>query len=280
MVGLNLTHFTLLSAMVKKLDDSVGDIVKALHDKRLLDNTIIVFVSDNGGMTSGLFRNYASNWPLRGLKMTPFEGGIRVNGLLWTQNLTNANNHVWNGYMHAVDWVPTLLKAVGAKPPSEIDGLDLWENITSNTDSKREVIFEIDDFSGFASVIAGDFKLITGNVPYNMSNYQGENLKGIIGTAPSYIDTLKKSKVYSTFQEIDVKIPLDDTSIRSQTKINCKNESRQNLCHPDKIKGKHIFLYFIHLYYCYINEYVMIEMNKLRNYYVSVSNFEFNEYPV
>ncbi|XP_072939691.1 arylsulfatase B-like [Epargyreus clarus] len=226
------------AAMVKKLDDSVGDIVKALYDKRILDNTLIVFVSDNGGMTTGDFMNYASNWPLRGIKMTPFEGGIRVNGLLWSQNLTNSNNHVWDGYMHAVDWVPTLLKAAGAEPPSAIDGLDLWENITSNTDSKRDVMFEIDDYNGFASIIAGDFKLVTGNVPQNMANHQGENLRGIIGRAPSYVDTLKNSKVYTTLEEIGIKIPLEDNVIRNRTKISCNKDTKKDICYPDKVKGK------------------------------------------
>ncbi|XP_072939417.1 arylsulfatase B-like isoform X2 [Epargyreus clarus] len=227
----------IFAAMVKKLDDSVGDIVKALLEKGILENTIIAFVSDNGGMTSGSYLNYASNWPLRGLKMSPFEGGIRVNGLIWSKNLSNSGSHSWSGYMHAVDWVPTLLKAVGAEPPPNIDGVDLWESITANTNSKRDLIFEIDDYSGFASIISGDYKLLTGKIEYSFGTHQGQSISGIIGSGPSYKDTLIKSTVYSVLKEIDIDFKMKDTKVRDQSKINCSKVS-DDLCFPDKENEK------------------------------------------
>lgn len=65
--------------MVSKLDDSVGAIVQALTNKNILQNSIIVFVSDNGAPTTGPGdRNWGSNYPLRGSKDTLFEGKINI----------------------------------------------------------------------------------------------------------------------------------------------------------------------------------------------------------
>lgn len=55
--------------MTFRLDESVGQIVSALSDKGILNNTIIVFLTDNGGATIGELQNWGSNWPHRGVSM-------------------------------------------------------------------------------------------------------------------------------------------------------------------------------------------------------------------
>lgn len=78
-------------AMVSKLDDSVGAIVVALSNKNMLQNSIIVFISDNGAPTTGPGnRNWGSNYPLRGSKDTLFEGKSNQKKLL--SNSNNNNN--------------------------------------------------------------------------------------------------------------------------------------------------------------------------------------------
>lgn len=235
--------FLIFTAMVKKLDESVGDIVNALLDKGILGNTILAFISDNGGMTTGDSINYASNWPLRGLKMTPFEGGVRVNGLLWTQNLTDFS-HLWGGYMHVSDWLPTLLKAVGGNVPVGLDGLDLWENIISNQQSQRKELFEIDDMTGYYSIILNDYKLVGGTVTVNYSNHQGENLRGIIGKTPPYFDTLQNSMVYKVLNKINKPFNFDKTRLRDEIKVLCnevKNKA-SDLCYPQN--SKYFFFFY------------------------------------
>jgi len=60
--------------MLSKLDKSVGEVVEALHKKNMLRDSTIVFSSDNGGPAAGFNLNAASNWPLRGVKNTLWEG--------------------------------------------------------------------------------------------------------------------------------------------------------------------------------------------------------------
>lgn len=225
--------------MVKKLDDSVGDIVNALLEKGILENTIIVFVSDNGGITSQFSANYASNWPLRGLKMSPFEGGIRVNGLIWSKNLT-AVRHLYKGYMHVADWLPTLSRAVNIDPPVNIDGLDLWESLISKGETKRDLIAEIDDYTGFAYIINGDYKLVTGEVMLSLSNYQGHKVRGTTGKGPSYKDSIEKSLVHSVLTSIGVSFEETDTNLRNEFKIFCK-DTPEELCYPSNGKSKCIY---------------------------------------
>lgn len=225
--------------MMKKLDDSVGDVVEALDEKGILNNTIIVFVSDNGAMTSGNSINYGSNLPLRGLKMSPFEGGVRLGGVMWTP-LPRAN-HLYKGYVHVVDWLPTLLKAVGADVPKDIDGINLWDDIVANKESSRNEMFEIDDYSGFASITSGDFKLVTGNVTKAYSDFQGGGtLAGIIGKPPSYMDAVKKSKTFKSLEKLGRSLGVENfTHARQNMKIMCRETisyDETKICYPENGK--------------------------------------------
>lgn len=62
-----LDSFLYLEAMVSKMDDSVGQVVEVLHQKQMLNNSIVVFISDNGAASVEVFQNWGSNYPLRGV---------------------------------------------------------------------------------------------------------------------------------------------------------------------------------------------------------------------
>lgn len=102
----------LISAMLTKLDESVGKVVSALNKNNMLKNSIIVFSSDNGGPAAGFNLNAASNWPLRGTKNTLWEGGVRGAAFLWTP-LLKKRKRVAQQMMHITDWLPTLYAASG-----------------------------------------------------------------------------------------------------------------------------------------------------------------------
>lgn len=68
------------------MDSSVGKVVKALEKKDMLRDSIIIFTTDNGGAAAGFNFNAASNWPLRGVKDTLFEGDF-INDFFFLFNL-------------------------------------------------------------------------------------------------------------------------------------------------------------------------------------------------
>jgi Arylsulfatase A and related enzymes len=90
----------LITEMTARLDESVGQIVSALLDKGILNNTIIVFLSDNGAPTIGELQNWGSNWPHRGVSIKLYL--VRVRALI-------SLFHVKNQLMHTFIINVTLL---------------------------------------------------------------------------------------------------------------------------------------------------------------------------
>lgn len=98
--------------MLTKLDESVGKVIENLAKRNMLRNSIIVFTTDNGGPAAGFNLNAASNWPLRGVKNTLWEGGVRGAAFLWSP-LLKKSKRVSEQMMHITDWLPTLYRAAG-----------------------------------------------------------------------------------------------------------------------------------------------------------------------
>ena len=111
--------------MVYDVDIAIDEIVKSLKETNLYNDTIIVVTSDNGG---SIIKG-ASNYPLRGTKSTPFEGGSRVpTFLLGPPHLLPRQQEESQVLVHISDWMPTLLKMAGYEgSPSkdlQLDGVD------------------------------------------------------------------------------------------------------------------------------------------------------------
>ncbi|KAH9379957.1 hypothetical protein HPB48_001416 [Haemaphysalis longicornis] len=98
--------------MMDTLDQSVASVVQTLYQERMLQNSIIVFMSDNGGLPFGPHSNRGFNWPLRGAKGSVWEGACRVPAFIWSP-LLKMRGRVSQQMMHIVDWVPTLYAAAG-----------------------------------------------------------------------------------------------------------------------------------------------------------------------
>lgn len=155
------------AAMVDEMDQSIGQILSTLDAEGLTENTIVIFVSDNGG--SNAFGG--ENQPLRGQKGQAFEGGIRVPAVIrWPAKLKS--NTQLDQTVSVMDIYPTLLEAAAitvdaAKLPlnKTIDGQTMWQAIVANQKVVRNApLFFVSEIPvpGMLSlaVIDGDWKLV------------------------------------------------------------------------------------------------------------------------
>jgi arylsulfatase A-like enzyme len=165
------------AAMIWKLDESVGKVMLALKENRMLDHTIVVFVSDNGAPTIGIHPNPGSNWPLKGVKGTPWEGSSRTVALLWSKALQK-RRRVSYQLMHISDWLPTLYSAAGGDVSqlTGIDGLDMWDAISQDLPSPRtRLLVNIDDHSGYSALRFGRYKYVNGSALFGNLDTWTEN---------------------------------------------------------------------------------------------------------
>ena len=118
--------------MVTAIDTAVGQIVTALEDANMLDDTIIVFASDNGGQA----QNGANNLPLRGGKKSWFEGGLNVPSMIYSKLFDGLlTTGVTNDCMFEMtDWYTTLLAMAGISV--SVDGIDQWSAFEGTCVSK------------------------------------------------------------------------------------------------------------------------------------------------
>ncbi|KAG8186130.1 hypothetical protein JTE90_022719 [Oedothorax gibbosus] len=154
------------AGMVSGLDDLVGSVFAELHRKDILKNSVIVFLSDNGG-EAGV--QTSSNYPLRGWKFGWWEGGIRAPALLWSPLLGLREPKVSMQLMHMSDWLPTLYSAAGGNVADlgDIDGHNMWNALINEMLSPRkELLQALDPINNVSVIRNGHFKLVTGNLPY------------------------------------------------------------------------------------------------------------------
>ena len=114
------------AGMLRGLDRGIGQVLNALESNNIADNTMVIFVSDNGG--AGYVGLPDLNKPYRGWKITLFEGGIRTPYFIRWPNTIPAGTSYDSAVGH-VDIFSTALSAAGGQLPEDriIDGLDLLE---------------------------------------------------------------------------------------------------------------------------------------------------------
>ena len=155
------------SAMVKYLDTIIGELVDSLKAKDMWDNTLLVVSSDNGGQQFA-----GNNYPLKGLKASDWQGGIRVNAFVSGGYLPeDMRGTMTDEYIHLADWYATFSNLAGVDPTDElaasfglpeIDSLDMWPLISGQVSTSPRTDVPI----SYNTLISGDYKILTGTVDH------------------------------------------------------------------------------------------------------------------
>ncbi len=178
-------------AMIYAVDRAVGKLVAKLEADGLMENTIIWFLSDNGGINQA-----ASNIPLAGKKGTLFEGGMRVPFVLHWQGRVPAGKRE-SRTVSSLDILPTSLLAAGGKLPTDrpLDGVNLLPFLTGkNTAAPHPAFFW--RRTNIAASREGPWKLIRvrdlGEALYNLDDDLGEK-HNLVKSNPEKAATLRKA---------------------------------------------------------------------------------------
>lgn len=133
------SHLGLYGDVVEELDWSVGEVLAALKNEGLDEDTLVVFASDNGPWFSG------SPGRLRGRKGTTYEGGVRVPFIARMPGRIEPGR-VCEGVASGMDMLPTIAALTGAPlPANPLDGIDIWPLLSGERDElEREALLYFD----------------------------------------------------------------------------------------------------------------------------------------
>ena len=126
-------------AMIKQLDDAIGRLLGELDKMGLAENTLVIFLSDNGGAT---YTHTTDNGPLRGGKITDFEGGIRVPFFMKWKDRIDSGSH-FDFPVMGIDVYATIAAATNCPLPPDrrIDGKNLFNYIESKDKLPHEFLY-------------------------------------------------------------------------------------------------------------------------------------------
>ena len=218
--NMGLTDFeAIYASMLESMDKSLGDLMQHVRRLGIEDNTIIIFMSDNGQPRQA--KRYP---PLRGHKITPYEGGIRVPMLVKAPGMTKAGT-ICDAPVIIEDIFPTILSLASAMEFIEdrkiVDGRDLSPLLKGkkSMDKNRSFfwhyphIYDIND--PYSVIRKGDWKLI-----WHYADQRAElfNLKDDIGETTDLIEkepvkaTALREELREYLQSVEACIPISKST--------------------------------------------------------------------
>ena len=150
--------------VMSEIDWSVGEIMNALKEAGIDDNTMVIFTSDNGPWIS--YGNHAGVTPFREAKATSFDGGTRSACIISYPGRIEENSSSETAF-GSIDIFPTICDLAGAAlPENEIDGKNVWDVMTGKNTTAVHDYYAFSTGRNFEAVISGDgrWKL---HVPHN-----------------------------------------------------------------------------------------------------------------
>lgn len=150
------------AAMVESMDTAVGQVLAALETNGVAGNTMVLFTSDNGGLSTSE-GSPTSNLPLRGGKGWIYEGGIREPFVIHMPNV--GNGETIDTPVCSIDLYPTICEAIGIEPGHEVDGVSLKPLMAGKAIPDRDLYWHYPHYAnqgGFpgGAIREGQWKLV------------------------------------------------------------------------------------------------------------------------
>ena len=212
------------AGMMESMDDAVGIVLKQLDDLGLSDNTVVIFTSDNGGVSSGdAFATSAL--PLRGGKGRQWEGGILQPYYIKAPGLTKSKSTCATP-VTGTDFFPTLLELAGlpALPKQHVDGVSLVPLFKGKTISDRPLFWHYPHYGNQggepSAIIHKDgWKLIHyyedgRDELYQLSKDVGEQ-NDLAANKPELLQTMRK-ELDNWLKDTSARIPQQDKRLDAE----------------------------------------------------------------
>lgn len=206
-----LQNHAVYGAMVEAMDEAVGVVLDQLEASGVAEYTIVIFTSDNGGLSTSE-GSPTSNLPLRGGKGWIYEGGIREPWLVRYPGVTKPGTESAEPIC-SIDLFPTLAAAAGIPVKHEIDGMDLLPALQGQPLKRDALFWHYPHYSNQGGMPGGairesDWKLVEryedGRVHlYNLKNDIGEQ-NDLASTMPEKVAQMRQ-KLHTWYQDVDAK---------------------------------------------------------------------------
>jgi arylsulfatase A-like enzyme len=210
-----LQKHAVYAAMVEAMDEAVGVVLQQLEDSGLVENTIVFFTSDNGGLATseGL---PTSNLPLRGGKGWVYEGGIREPWIVRWPGIAEAGSKSTEPIC-SIDLFPTVAAAVGIEVNHQIDGVNILPALKGGKLDRQSLYWHYPHYSnqgGFpgGAIREGDYKLVEryedGRVHlYDLKEDIGEQ-NDLAAQQPERVEQMRK-RLHAWYQSVDAQFLRD-----------------------------------------------------------------------